>query len=359
MSARYRVPRRAIVPTALVLALVLALSSIVAAIATTLTQISSDPFTNTTSQHQTQVEPDTFSNGSTIVATFQQGRFTDGGSSDIGFATSQDGGTTWTHGNLPGTTTFVGGTLARISDPSVAFDASHNTWLISGLGLNSSLTGVSVTVNRSTDGGLTWANATNVATVTTGQSFDKEWITCDSTATSPFYGHCYVEWDDNGHGNTIKMSTSTDGGLTWGAALQTANNATGIGGQPVVQPSGTVVVPMASASENAMLAFVSTNGGTSWGSTVTVSSPVKTHAAGGGLRSGALPSAAIDGAGKVYLVWEDCRFETSCSANDIVMTKSSTGSTWSAVTRIPIDAVASGVDHFIPGIDADKATSGS
>src|SRR5919205_623833 len=59
--------------------------------------ISSDPFTNSTSQHRTQVEPDTYSFGSTIVAAFQSGRFFDGGSSDIGWATSTDGGATWTH----------------------------------------------------------------------------------------------------------------------------------------------------------------------------------------------------------------------------------------------------------------------
>ena len=31
-------------------------------------QLSSDPYTNTTSQHQTEVEPDSYSNGATIVA---------------------------------------------------------------------------------------------------------------------------------------------------------------------------------------------------------------------------------------------------------------------------------------------------
>ncbi|HEX9131081.1 MAG TPA: hypothetical protein VF844_02190, partial [Ktedonobacteraceae bacterium] len=31
-------------------------------------QISSDPYTNTSSQHQTEVEPDTFSFGSTLVS---------------------------------------------------------------------------------------------------------------------------------------------------------------------------------------------------------------------------------------------------------------------------------------------------
>ncbi len=107
-----------------------------------LTMISSDPFTNGTSQHATQVEPDTFSFGNTIVSTFQSGRFTDGGSSDIGFATSTDGGATWTHGFLPGITPYVGsggqgggGNFDRVSDPSVAFDARHNVWLISSLPL--------------------------------------------------------------------------------------------------------------------------------------------------------------------------------------------------------------------------------
>ena len=33
--------------------------------------------------------------------------------------------------------------------------------------------------------------------------------------------------------------------------------------------------------------------------------------------------------------------------------------TWTAPARIPIDPTTSGVDHFIPGIAADRATSGS
>jgi hypothetical protein len=40
-----------------------------------LVQLSADPYTNPTSQHQTEVEPDTFAYGSTIVAAFQAGRF--------------------------------------------------------------------------------------------------------------------------------------------------------------------------------------------------------------------------------------------------------------------------------------------
>src|SRR2546423_5469588 len=38
-------------------------------------QLSSDPYSNGMGQYQTEVEPDTYSYGSTIVATFQAGRY--------------------------------------------------------------------------------------------------------------------------------------------------------------------------------------------------------------------------------------------------------------------------------------------
>ena len=59
------------------------------------------------------------------------------------------------------------------------------------------------------------------------------------------------------------------------------------------------------------------------------------------------------------VAFEDCRFEAKCAANDIVFSTSSDGASWSAVRRIPINRVGSGVDHFIPGLGVDPATSGS
>ena len=59
------------------------------------------------------------------------------------------------------------------------------------------------------------------------------------------------------------------------------------------------------------------------------------------------------------MVWSDCRFRKGCASNDIVMSSSTNGTTWSAVTRIPIDATTTTVDHFLPGIGIDPATSGS
>src|SRR5262245_49500389 len=127
-------------------------------------QISSDPFTqatcaaSNTTNHHTEVEPDSFSNGSTVVAAFQVGRIYDGGACAIGFATSTDNGSTWTNGLLPGLTKYAGGGPSdRASDPSIAYDALHNVWLASSLTLLEAggvHTGGGVT-SRSTDGGLT------------------------------------------------------------------------------------------------------------------------------------------------------------------------------------------------------------
>lgn len=150
----------------------------------------------------------------------------------------------------------------------------------------------------------------------------------------------------------------TDGGLTWGPAQTTANAATGLGGQPVVQPNGTVIVPIDDAFESTVLAFTSSTGGASWSRTTTVAGIVS-HGEAGNLRSGPLPSAAVDGAGRVYLVWQGCRFEAGCAANDIVLSTSSDGLSWSVVSRIPGDPLGSGVDHFLPGLAVDPATQGS
>src|ERR671935_1625067 len=118
-----------------------------------LTQVSADPYTNTTSQHATEVEPDTFAHHGTVVATFQVGRFFNGGATNIGFVRSGDGGATWdAPGFLPGMT-FTSGAASspyeRVSDPSVAYDAAHGVWLISSIPLLPNTGVPTVFVNRS------------------------------------------------------------------------------------------------------------------------------------------------------------------------------------------------------------------
>ena len=92
------------------------------------------------------------------------------------------------------------------------------------------------------------------------------------------------------------ISTSTDGGLTWGAAKTSADHAFGSGAEPLVQPNGQVVVPFLG---NNMQAFISTDGGASWKSSFTIAN-VNTFQGSSSLRSVGLPfpSTGIDKSGK-------------------------------------------------------------
>jgi len=325
-----------------------------------LTRIITDSFSNSTSQHATAVEPDTFAFGNTFVATSQAGRFFGGGASGIAYATTHDSGATWTAGVLPNITfqQLASSPFERVSDPSVAYDVKHGVWLISSIPLLPNLHVPKVYVSRSTNGGTTFGNPITVANAPPGSDFDKNWTACDNHPSSPFYGNCYTTFDDSGNGDRLKVSTSTNGGLTWGSAKNTANNATGIGGQPVVKPGGTVIIPAANASITSIIAFRSTNGGATWSKTVRVASALS-HDPAGSLRSSPLPTAEVDAGGKVYVAWQDCRFRSSCSGNDIVFSKSTTGTTWTSPKRVPIGTTTDGTDHFIPGIAVKPSTSGS
>lgn len=326
---------------------------------TSTVRISTDNLTNTDSDHKTEVEPDSFAWGDTIVSTFHVARRPGSigwGSGAIGYSTSTNGGQTWKYGNLPGlTVNYKNGTFGAAADPSVAYDSKHAEWMISTLplvGLSSSSSKIGDAAVSLSPNGLTWGNPIMIDS--TGLD-DKNWSVCDNTASSAYYGNCYTEWDQAYGSGDVLMSVSSDGGQTWSAGLASSDHAGGLGGEPVVQPNGTVIVPFEGGGIDV---FSSTNGGKSWGKSKAISG-ITSHLVAAGIRNPDLPSASIDGAGNVYVVWSDCRFRTGCSSNDIVMSTSANGTTWSTVARIPIDATTSTVDHFLPGIGVDPTTSGT
>jgi hemolysin type calcium-binding protein len=316
-------------------------------------QLSRDFDRDSEAQHETQVEPDSYSFGSTIVSVFQSGRFVDGGAANIGFATSRNGGRTWRSGLLPGLSLFSTppGASFAVSDPVVAYDATHRWWLAA------SLDHEGVLVSRSRDG-LKWNLPVRAATDTTG-GYDKEWIVCDNWRTSRFRGRCYVSYMNFAE-DLIEARRSTDGGRTWSAAMSVNPGRPGAivnGLQPVVRPNGDLVLLYSVFGappplENEIAAARSTDGGRSFGRPVQVS-PL--HDIGSSwLRAPPFTSVDADAGGTVYVVWSDCQ---QCE-DDIVLARSRDGVTWTEPVRVPTGVPGSSLDEFLPALAVDPATAG-
>jgi len=326
-------------------------------------QVSADPFTNAASQHATEVEPDTTTVGRAVMSVFQVGRFAGACSDDIGWAFSPNGGRTWMHGFMPGVTKSSAppGPFSRVSDPVVAYDAAAREWIASGLDCANSSAGLAtpaVSVNTSSDG-VHWSKAVIVARASFSQAYDKEWIACDDTPSSRYFGNCYLEWDMPSDGDIVVMSTSRDGGLHWSAPVTTASHLIGLGGEPVVLRDGVVVVPIFGifGGRFSVVDFRSTNGGGTWGRTIKISR-LDQHTDAGHLRGPFLPGVGQDATGRIYLTWPDCRFRAGCASNDMVMSTSADGLHWTPVMRIPIDPVTSTVDHLGGGLGVDSDSAG-
>ena len=317
-------------------------------------RLSVDPSTNPLSQHETAVEPDDVAWGPTVVAAYQVGRFSGGASSNIGFALSQDSGRTWHRGLLPSVTveSVPPGTQRAASDPSVAYDAVHNVWLIGTLTLEQSSS--HVLVARSTDG-LHWSAPVTVAT---GPLLDKDWFACDNGATSPFRGRCYATYTDDQKNITVSQWT-TDGGVTWSPPVTVTSVL--VGTQPAVLADGTLVVIAgdfrgSASTQGAISGARSIDGGV----TFTPFSVSDFQAAKNDpMRAISLPSLEVDAAGTLFAAWADCRFRPGCAANDIVFSSSRDGGlTWSTPVRIPTAAFSSTQSSFIPGLAADPVRAG-
>jgi len=316
-------------------------------------RLSVDLSTNPQSQHETAVEPDSFSWGSTVVAAYQLGRFETGAASNIGVSVSRDGGRTWQRTTLPAVTveSQPPGPELSASDPTVAYDAVHGVWLVGTLTLEARSSHVYVA--RSTDG-LHWSAPVDAAA---GPELDKDWIACDNNAASPHRGRCYAEFTDDDRNVTVSES-SDDGGLTWSAPV-TASSLL-VGTQPVILPNGTLVVVAGDyvderALNGSIVALRSTDGGATF-TRATIGQ--LTSAANGVMRSASLPSVDVDSNGTIYAVWHDCRFRPGCTENDLVLSTSTDGVTWTAPARIPLAPVPSTFDAFIPGLAADPARPG-
>lgn len=324
-------------------------------------QLSRDPYRNPESQHATEVEPDSYAFGSTVVSVFQVGRIRDGAAANNGFATSHDAGRTWRAGLLPSLTpnSRPAGEWARATDPVIGYDAAHGVWLASSLVVSPGRESALV-FNRSTDG-ITWS-APVVATrsIARDLELDKQWFACDNWTTSPFRGRCYLAYSDF-RTNRISIQTSADGGLTWSAPIAAPDNAGrnalregSPGVQPVTRPNGDALVLFWDGEQ--MSSIRSTDGGASFSRTNFIG---RVEAPGGfNFRAFALPVAEVDASGTVYLAWSDCQLRTRCEGTDLMLSRSADGVQWTAPARIPTGAALDGAHDVVPGLGANPDRAG-
>ena len=178
-------------------------------------------------------------------------------------------------------------------------------------------------------------------------AYDKNWLTCDNGAQSPFRGRCYLAYTLLGErADDLAVQRSDDGGRTWSAPVTLRVPVTGV--LPVVQPDGRLVLPFWSP-RNGMLSVTSTDGGVTLDQPVPISTLSARNARP--FRAPPLIAADVERSGTVLATWQDCRFQAGCTANDVVVSRSADGKAWTTPVRI-----TSGRNAVLPTIGVEPGT---
>ena len=157
-----------------------------------------------------------------------------------GYGASFDGGLTWPIvGVIPGIQRDSGGVFDRGTDPSVVFERSgnaHYTCLAFNLFPPSLGSAGALLVSTSTDGGRTWGTpvAAMNAEANPGSSL-KEFVDHQFITTNPANGHLYLtQTQFTASGKPVILFTrSTDGNRSWSAPVQISDR----GGNATFQDS--------------------------------------------------------------------------------------------------------------------------
>jgi hypothetical protein len=304
------------------------------------------------SQPETQAEPFLAvdaSHETNLLAGYQEGRYQDGGSRALSFAVSTTGGKTWSEGLLPGLTTSTGGHFDRASDPWIAFGPGGRAYYVSIL-FNENDPANGVHLSSSSDGGKTWGPPVPVHLAEGNDFDDKEAVTVDTYADSPHAGRIYVAWDTvhGGGQQPILVARSDDEGASF-SAPSTVADGLNIGAIPLVGPGGVVYVVWYRAegfTDFAILSSRSEDGGQTWSPPVQVGSVLSYLVRD--LRTGSLPTAAIDPrSGRLYVVTQDST-PTGAAPQIVLFSSSDGGRSWSP--RQVVSDGPSTVPSFTPAV---------
>jgi len=288
-----------------------------------------------------------------LVATFQEGRFTDGSAVNCGYSVSRDGGLTWTRALIPGLTASSGGPYPRVTDPVAAIGLNGFAYL-NTLAAGSSTRLGDILVNRSTDGGATFGPPMVAYRAPSVNVFpDKNWIAVNTFANTPTAGRIIVTFTAfPAPGQTgptpIMRVFSDDHGVTWSPAdFVHASTTSAQSSQPVFLPDGKLAIVYynfnsgGSTTDDFLEIVVSNDGGTTFGAPRPVQA-VPTIWNHPQIRDGFItPSATADRVtGNIYVTYQ-ARLN---GPPRIVFTKSAdAGATWSAPIAVSDNPSHAGV----------------
>jgi len=284
-----------------------------------------------------------------LLAVYQEDRFPDEGCRNLTSAVSFNGGLTWQESLLPDLTVAAGGSFERTSDPWVAFGTGGRAYFAS-LGFNESSLLNGVYLSSSDDGGRTWGDPVAVHSGTTFFD-DKEAVVVDNRDDSPYKGRVYVGWDSitSNRQQPELITYSDDGGQTFQPPATLTSQGSSIGIVPLVGPGGIVHAIWLNylGLQPSLLASHSTDGGRTWSPPVRIST-VDALGVEGSRTGEGLPAAAIDGSnGTLYVVWEDGRLTSG--TDQIVLSRSTDdGQTWSPPQRVSDGSGAAA--NFTPAV---------
>ncbi len=285
-----------------------------------------------------------------VVATFQDGRLTNGGALTCGYAVSHDAGLTWSRGIIPSLTELNGGAFERATDPVAAIDHAGNIFL----GTYAFTPGgtEAMTISKSTNGGETFS-APIFAVTNDGRVFtlDKNWLAVNTFPGSPTFGRLALSWTSlYSAAASNGVVVSDDGGHSWtkpqfvGAKLSQAT-------QPVFLPDGSLAMVYWNFDGNRIEFVRSEDGGLTFASPTLVSA-VQRYDDPVARGVGFAPSATGDRqAGIVYVAWQGRADATPGSRPCIFFSRSiDQGRTWT--TPVAVNDTPDSRSVFLPAIAA-------
>jgi len=305
-------------------------------------------------------------NPDNLIGTWQQDRWSNGGSQGIAVGFSVDGGATWTTRALPvsrcgGGNAANGGDYQRASDPWVSFSPDGSAYqlslALSGAALQPGSRSA-ILVSRSPDGGRSWV-ATTTLIQDDAQFFnDKGSITADPADSN----YVYAVWDRLATDNRgpAMFARSSDGGATWEAARPIYDpgvNHQTVGNVIAVLPDGTLIdfFTQINTASAAFIALIrSTDKGASWSAPIRVADflgvGTRDPDTGAPIRDGGvLGQISVGPQGELFAVWQDARFSGGARDGIAFARSDDGGLTWSVPVQINGDPA---LQALVPSVNA-------